>query len=361
MASSSEKLKGLFLIFDAGFRKFADGVELTNATATELYFMRHQFDSSGKSTYILFNPGPSRASVTATLYSVDGTATGAAETGTIPPRGQWSPAFDKVTASSGYVRVESTRPLFGLQVFGNRDELSALSAASPTTDARLFFPHFAVGGGYDTHIGIINTQDLPADISLRAYAADGRPLGPVAKRRLEKGAQLFEPVAGIFGIGAGSMQTGYVVAESGLSGLVGFTAFRFADGPVTSAAAVPAQPLPVQKLVFSHVAHDVPAGAGRAYRTGIALLNPFGAPVPYTMRVFDGGGRKVAELNDTLPPRARAAKMLSHPLPGAAFFTQPIALGSGHVEVVTPYGLLGFELFFTDDLSQLASVPAQTD
>jgi hypothetical protein len=50
---------------------------------------------------------------------------------------------------------------------------------------------------------------------------------------------------------------------------------------------------------------------------------------------------------------------LSHPVAGAGFFTQSLSLGSGHVEVLTDYGLLGFELFFTEDYSQLASVPAQ--
>jgi hypothetical protein len=56
----------------------------------------------------------------------------------------------------------------------------------------------------------------------------------------------------------------------------------------------------------------------------------------------------------------KIAKILSHPVAGAGFFTQPMSLGSGHVEVTSEYGLIGFELFFTEDLSQLASIPAQS-
>ena len=122
---------------------------------------------------------------------------------------------------------------------------------------------------------------------------------------------------------------------------------------------MPADSLPGRDLFFSHLAHQVPAGAGRTYQTGIALLNPFGVPVSYTMRVFDGGGRLLAEKTDVLASHEKTARLLSHPLPGAGFFTQSLSLASGHVEVSSELGLLGFELFFTEDLSQLASVPAQ--
>jgi hypothetical protein len=67
----------------------------------------------------------------------------------------------------------------------------------------------------------------------------------------------------------------------------------------------------------------------------------------------------VAQGTFQLGPRQKVARLLSHPTAGAGFFTQPISLSGGHVEVQSSYGLIGFELFFTEDLSQLASVPAQ--
>ncbi len=117
--------------------------------------------------------------------------------------------------------------------------------------------------------------------------------------------------------------------------------------------------MPEQRLAFAHIAHNVPAGGGSTYQTGIALLNPFGLAVTYTMKVFDGNGNMLAEKTEVLGPGERTAKILSHPVPGAGFFTQPLTLGSGHVEVVSELGLLGFELFFTEDFAQLASVPAR--
>ncbi len=95
------------------------------------------------------------------------------------------------------------------------------------------------------------------------------------------------------------------------------------------------------------------------YQTGIALLNPLGIPTRYTMQVYDGTGKKVAEKTDVIGAGEKISKILSHPAAGAGYFSQPLLLGSGHIEVTSDYGLIGFELFFTEDLSQLASVPAQ--
>ena len=161
------------------------------------------------------------------------------------------------------------------------------------------------------------------------------------------------------GTGNGSLQTGYVIAQGDQPGIMGFTNFTFNDGVHNSTAAVPADSVPNPHLLFSHVAHGVNAGTGVPYQTGIALVNPFGAPVEYTLSVYDGTGALVAQTSDTMAPHQKVAKILSHPVAGAGFFTQPLTLGSGHVEVTSDYGLLGFELFFTEDYSQLASVPAQ--
>ena len=150
-------------------------------------------------------------------------------------------------------------------------------------------------------------------------------------------------------------------AQSDHAGLQGFTAFRYSDGVHQSAAGVPVDSVPRQHLLFSHVAHQVPAGSGQTYLTGIALLNPFGTTIDYTMEVFDGSGHLVAQRSDVLAPHQKVAKILSYPQAGAGFFTQTLALSRGHDEVVTSYGVLGFELFFTQDLSLLASVPAQIE
>jgi hypothetical protein len=112
-------------------------------------------------------------------------------------------------------------------------------------------------------------------------------------------------------------------------------------------------------LLFSHIAHQVRSASGDTYLTGVALLNPYGAPVTYTMKVFDSTGIAVAQMTDVIGPRGKVSKLLSSPVAGGGFFTQPISLAGGHIEVTTNRQLIGFELFFTQSLSQLVAVMAQ--
>jgi len=63
--------------------------------------------------------------------------------------------------------------------------------------------------------------------------------------------------------------------------------------------------------------------------------------------------------SQTVRAHEKLAKILTYPVEGVAFFTQDLVLGNGHVEVTTDYGLIGAEFFFTEDVSQMSSVPAQ--
>jgi minor extracellular serine protease Vpr len=359
LADSDQKLTGFFLVFDSAFARFADGVPVSSETGTDMVMMQHVSGADIKTTYFLFNPGVNPANVNATLYAPSGEASGAVKTSIIPPKGQFVFSFEN-SIPSGYVRVRSDRPISGLELTGDSEELSALSAALPGFDGRLYFPHFAVNQGYSTNIGIVNPATGLAKLVLTAFDNSGNILGTPVHYDLYGHAQLLQSVSSLFGLDKDSLKTGYVVVESNLGGLVGFTGFRYDDGHVRSAATVPATSIPRQQLLFSHIAHQVPAGAGGNYLTGIALMNPYGVTVPYTIRVFDGSGLMVAEKTDTIGKNEKIAKFLSHAIPGAGFFTQPLAMGRGHIEVTSDLGLLGFELFFTEDMSQLASVPAQT-
>ncbi len=356
LASSAQPLAGFFLLFDSNFSRFSVGANASDGADLNLLFLKHESDASGNSRYVVFNPGVNNANVTVTPISTGGAPLAVAKTATVAPKSQSVFNFDGVTTSSGYVKVQSDRPVSGLEVIDSSQAMTALGAVTAGSEARLFFPHIAVNGGYTTQIGIVNTSANPAGITLTAYDSNGQVLGTPAAVSLAANGQLLQSVDSLFAIGAGPLVTGYVVAQSDQP-IQGFTSFRYDVGTTHSAAVVPAGSVPEQLLLFSHVAHNPPTGLN--YQTGIALLNPFGVPVGYTLRVFDASGVKVKELSDTLAPGQKVAKYLSHPLATAGFFTDPISLGDGHVEVQTDYGLLGFELFFTENLSQLASVPAQ--
>ncbi len=356
---SNQKADGFFLVIDSGFRKFATGANASTRLSNELVFMRHQSDSDNQTSYVIFNPGTNSANILATLYNSDGAAAGQPKTAVIAAKAHLIIQFGSAV-SSGYVRVDSDRPVSGVELVGNENVEAALGAASPGSQARLFFPHFAVGGHYSTQVGIVNTSSSSTALRLSAFDGNGNLIGSVDSVTLAAGGQLVKTITELFGIPAdGPLQTGYLIAQSDQPGIMGFTDFRYADGERNADASIPADSTPSRRLLFSHIAHGVSAGTGVPYQTGIALLNPFGTDIEFTIRVYDGAGTLVAQAEKTIGPHQKLAKYLSYPIEGVGFFLQDIWLRNGHVEVTSDYGLIGLEIFFTDDVSQLAGVPAQ--
>ena len=361
LGAGNSDLSGFFLICDARFRYFCSGANAFSQGAKEIIFPRHESGSTSTTNYVINNPGINTAILTATLFDVSRTPV-ESKTINIGSRGQAVLRFASGAASSGYMSVKSDLPVVGVEFIGKYNILSALSGLTPDSGVQLFFPHYAVGGNYQTQIGVVNSTEATVSLTLAAHDSGGNLIAGPQSFSLPARGRLIMSVSDLFGIpyATSTINTGYIVAHADRPGLVGFAAFSYSDGTRYADTAIPADTNPQTRLVFSHIAQGIPAGSGVPYQTGIALLNPFGAPVEYTMRVFDGSGNLMAQTSDILGPHQKVARILSHPMEGAAFFRQPIVLGNGHLEVISKYGLIGYELFYTEDLSQLASVPAQT-
>jgi hypothetical protein len=358
LGNSDLPAAGFMLIVDDGFRKFATGANASARLANELVFMRHESGAGKTTSYAVFNPGFNSARITASFQNSSGT-TMSQQSATIAEKGHVILQF--TNASTGYVRVQSDHPVSGIELVGNSEVMAALGGFAPSTNARLFFPHFAVGGNYSTQVGIINTGQNTATLTLNAYNDSGTLIGSLDSTTLLPGEQFLRTITQLFGISAdGPLQAGYLIAQSDQAGIMGFTDFSYSDGVANSDATIPADSIPSRRLLFSHIAHGVPAGSGVPYLTGIALLNPFGTSVGYTISVYNGAGTLVAQAQKTIGPHEKVAKILGYSEPGIGFFDQDLLLGNGHVEVTSDYGLMGLELFFTEDVSQMASVPAQT-
>jgi len=111
------ELAGFFLVFDADFSRYADGVNATSQTGTDLMFLRHPSDPwirwfmpcsipgliPPRSPLRTFRPRAHRSGV----HKLDASS-----------QGQWIFDFASAAASSGYVRVQSDRPVSGLQSSG---------------------------------------------------------------------------------------------------------------------------------------------------------------------------------------------------------------------------------------------------
>jgi minor extracellular serine protease Vpr len=360
LGSSDSPTNGFVLFFDSAFSQFATGANASTKLGNDMVFMRHQSDSTRMASYIVSNPGVNTANITATLYNSGGSKIGQPKTATIPAKGSTVFRFDSTALSSGYVRIQSDRPVAGIELVGNNKAMAALGGFSPGTQKQLFFPHFAVGESYSTQVGIINTSNTFANLTLSAYDNSGNFLGKVDfsdRNALAPGGQLLKTVTELFNIPVdGPLKQGYLVAQSDQEGIMGFTDFSCNNGLYTPDATIPADSVPSRRLLFSHVAQGV-----GGYMTGIALLNPFGTSFNYTISVYNGAGTLIAKADKIIGPHEKVSKVLTHPQPDAGFFTFTGNLGQGHVEVTSDYGLIGLELFFTDNLSQLASVPAQIE
>lgn len=324
--------------------------------------MRHLWDSSGHANYVLSNPGVKSANISATLRDTTGNSI-AQKTTQIEPKGSAILRFETGNLSSGYVRVLSDRPVSGVELVSKELSVAALGGFPPGSQARLFFPHFAVGGGYSTQVGIVNTGANSVNLRLSAYDDKGNFLGRITRvdsDALKPGGQLLNTITELFNISEdGPTRAGYLIAEGDQPGLMGFTHFSFYDSVHHPEGTIPADSAPSQRLIFSHIAHGGEASTDIPYQTGIALLNPFGTAIEYTISVYDGSGALRATAKQTIGAHQKVAKMLSFPDESGGYFTQDLVLGNGHVEVTTDYGLIGLEMFFTNNMSQLASVPAQ--
>jgi minor extracellular serine protease Vpr len=360
LISGTQPMAGFYLLTDSSFQRFATTVNASGQASTELLFPYFRSDTSRYVKYILFNPGSNTASVQAQLYSSSG-STLSSTTMSIAAKGQAVFSFDNTASPSGYVHVQSSRPLTGTELLGDPEKLVALAAQIKGSESRLFFPFFAVNEAYSTLVGVVNPAAAPANVILTAYDRSGQQLGKSVSLSLDPNAQMLETASQLFGIAGGPVTTGYIVANGDQPGITGFVELDF-SGTVHSAAAVPADSLPHKKLVFSDVANQVPSGSGILYETGLVLMNPLETAVQYTLNVYDGSGARKATMTGQLSPGEMTARLLSHPAAGAGFFSQPISLGSGHIEIQSDHGLFGLETLFTDDLSlMMMTLPQKTE
>jgi hypothetical protein len=369
LATSNSKLAGFSLIFDRNFSLFSTGTNATAQAGTDLVFMRHDPDANGSTNYyVVTNPGVNATNITATLYNTTGQSIGQ-KTATIDPKAQTVISFNSSTP--GYVHVQQPSssnivPLSGVELVGNSTRQAALGAFSPGSEARIFFPHYAVGGDVSTQIGIVNSSlTSVANVTLDAYDNNADLVGTTSFQ-IAAGGQFLGSVANVFQIPtSGATQVGYLVAQGDQPGIMGYTDFTYynSNGSPIADATVPADSVPSNTLLFSQIANGVPSGTGALFWTGIALVNPFGTQVPYTMTVYDQSGNVVASGSYTLGPHQKVSKVLSSPVDSNlndVFFAQNLILQDGYIVVSSSYGVIGVTIYYTQDLSQMASVPAQT-
>ncbi|MDD5723241.1 MAG: S8 family serine peptidase, partial [Syntrophales bacterium] len=185
--------------------------------------------------------------------------------------------LDNPAAGAYTVRVSGYNVPYGPQPY-------ALVASGAVNAALLYFPHIAGTGTWKTEICVINTSSQTINGTFKAYNDAGEPvseiddvtLAPHGRREITVGDEFSDPA-----------DIGYIVFESGLDAVAGYTKF-YIEGRYR--AAVPAvSGINTGDIYISHIA------SSDKWWTGISLLNTTSSPKTVTIE-FDNGATKTKEL-----------------------------------------------------------------
>ena len=229
--------------------------------------------------------------------------------------------IDPAMFSGGYIRGSAGGDgVIAFETFGNEQSLNLLSAQPLSLSGRSYsIPHFAVGGGFDTELNLINT-DSSRSVTLRVMALDDQGnarLNPVqvSLGPLEQG--VFN-LSSLFGISSDELAVGSlrIDSEEGFdsslepAGVNGSLRLKSSDGRLS--ASLPLLLPHDADAFYAHIAQYL------GFFTGVAVLNPHGMPVEVTVEAFDQVGDQLGENTFALPGGGRKAKLLMELIPATA-------------------------------------------
>jgi hypothetical protein len=366
--SNSSQVSGFFLEGDTSLT-YLDGAVASTQPSTQLVFTRGGLDASifGSAAYTnridIVNPTSVAAQVTLKLIGetgIKGTATRS-----VPPLGRISEDLVSLfpsaepAASKSRVAASSNVGIFGYQSVEGNNSLFSLPAQPPSSVSEFVSAQFVTGlsgsTAYFTNLSLTNTTSQIRFVQLTLVGNDGTVVAKAPLLTLVPGGHYQSGGDKIFGFGdpaTAPMKEGSLVVIADGPGIVGDVVF---GDPIARRflASLPLDSEPTSNLVFSQVAEGGETG-GKAYFTGIAILNPNVFDVVITLDVFAPDGRKTANASLKLKGGNRISKTLPELVP-----TVGDQLG-GYIRLTSSGGsIFAFELFGDQNLDFLAAVPPQ--
>lgn len=258
--------------------------------------------------------------------------------------------------TGGYVEVTSSQSVFAFEVFGNDSELNIINAQDYSAQQYCWIPHFAVGGGYETELDLINLG-ASGTVKTKITAFDdagnlisGTGTVPVNFDPLK---QKTLNVASFLGINTSQLTVGSILVEvepqavgpfGVLPNIAG--AVRFKSVGTGFSAALPLKLSAQTSTTYAHVAQ------ASGYFTGLAVFNPQSSGVTVTVEVFSETGNQVGHSHPiSLGPNGRISKLLSEMVPASQ------GQQGGYFRVTSTAGVVSLALF-GDGVQSLAAIPA---
>jgi hypothetical protein len=261
----------------------------------------------------------------------------------------------------GTMTFTSTLPVgvIALQGFTNeRGEflmttLPVADLTAPTSSDVLFFPHYAVGGGWSTEIVLVNPTDTTLSGSIASLGPGGRGQQYLI---LPRSMQHFGAPVDNPGISTGTIK---VIPDTGTVSPSGLLIFSFMNGLVTVTEAG----VPLLRAGGAFRMYEVDAGtyAGQL-QTGLAIGNPsVTSSAIVTLELTDLAGRSTGMTSTvTLAPQGHTAMFMKQ-FPGFESMPYPfrgeVRISTAASEGIAVIGLRG-EYNERQDFLVTTSMPA---
>ncbi len=352
VTSPASDLTGFFLVLDTNLR-YLDGADLP-LPSLQLIFPEIRISETENTEINLVNPGTSPVQARLQL----GGSVQREETIDLPARGASRldvQTFFGLQQAVGpvWLSVQADGPVAGFAFVRTGADWLGVNARPADLDRRsLFFPQFAVLGGFESQLKIFNTGDQPVDIVLTAYRPEGVAYAAPAVssnpvlRRLEPGELLCEELEALFGFQGSEILQGWIGVESSGPGLEGSLTYAL---PQTGAlAAVVAESEGRRELLFSHIATSL------GFFTGVALQNSATISTNVQVVALTAQGEMAGETHLVIGPRQRLSRLLTELIPSAA------GLAGGFVWIRSDLPLRATSLFGTMQSRVLANIPPQS-
>ena len=219
--------------------------------------------------------------------------------------------------------------------------MARIAGWNPDSSAgKLYYPHIAGTGVWETEVCVINTSDSQTINGLfKAYSdagelvseIDGVTLPPHGRREITVGDEFADPAS-----------IGYIIFESDSDTVAGYTKFYT---PGRYRVAIPAvSEINTGDIYITHIASDANWG------TGISLLNTTSSPKTLTIE-FDNGEDKTVELGS----REHKAFMVR------SLFGEQAQPGIHSAVVKDASGVIGLELFTNSPGNQMSGILLKDD
>ena len=306
----------LYRRFEGGLPTGEAGVNATTVPATRFVTFAEQGEGQYGTGVAYANPSATETRITFTVRDANGEVL-ASDDLMLSPNGHGAQnmvdLFD-LTSFTGSLEITSTEPIVSLSL--NAEAAPVFSSLPPgelDADAQgtttYYFPHLAVGAGWQTTITYINYSPQQVSCQTEFLSDDGSPLlvsfperGTVVDRtdvlppgwsiHEETNVELNAPLAPGW---ARATCTGPLKASL-------LYRRRNSEGVTTGEAGVNATTVPATRFVtFAE------QGEGR-YGTGVAYANPSATSAMVTFTAKDADGRVLASVDETLLPNGHDAQ-----------------------------------------------------